>query len=83
MTNGTFRMPNRWGNGVGWERRLDSISAKQDMDLEIIGAAIAVVGALLWIRRDLRHDIAEIRADVRALNGRIDSILLADRPPKN
>ena len=53
------------------------------MDIEVIGAAIAVIGALLWIRRDLRHDIAEIRADVRALNGRIDSILLADRPPKS
>lgn len=47
------------------------------MDYEVLGAALAVVGALLWIRRDLRHDIAEIRRDVRALNGRIDAILLA------
>lgn len=53
------------------------------MDIEIIGAAMAVIGALLWIRRDLRHDIAEIRADVRALNVRIDTILLADRSPKS
>ena len=36
------------------------------MDYEVLGAALAVVGALLWIRRDLRHDIAEIRRDVRA-----------------
>ena len=52
------------------------------MDYEVLGAALAVVGALLWIRRDLRHDIAEIRRDVRALNGRIDAILLArtERP---
>ena len=30
------------------------------MDYEVIGAAVAVVGALLWIRRDMRHDIAEL-----------------------
>jgi len=50
------------------------------MDYEVIGAALAVVGALLWIRRDLRadlrHEIGEVRADIRALNGRIDAILL-------
>ena len=52
------------------------------MDYEVLGAALAVVGALLWIRRDLRHDVAEIRRDVRALNGRIDAILPArtERP---
>lgn len=52
------------------------------MDYEVLGAALAVVGALLWIRRDLRHDIAGIRRDVRALNGRIDAVLLAraERP---
>ena len=44
-----------------------------------IGAAAAVIGVLLWIRRDLRHDIADMRADVRALNARIDNILLARR----
>ena len=49
------------------------------MSLEVIGAAAAVIGVLLWIRRDLRHDIAEMRADVRALNARIDNILLARR----
>ena len=49
------------------------------MSLEVIGAAVAVIGVLLWIRRDLRHDIAEVRADVRALNARIDNILLAGR----
>ena len=50
------------------------------MDYEVIGVALAVVGALLWIRRDLRadlrHEIGEVRADIRALNGRIDAILL-------
>jgi len=66
------------------------------MDLEIIGAAIAVVGTLLWIRRDMRHDIAELRRDLTAqiaavntridssvagLNTRIDNVLLADRKP--
>ena len=52
------------------------------MDYEALGAALAVVGALLWIRRDLRHDVAGIRRDVRALNGCIDAILLArtERP---
>lgn len=56
------------------------------MDYEIIGATVALLGALLWIRRDLRHDIAEIRADVRiihtridGINQRIDAVLLADR----
>lgn len=52
------------------------------MNIEVVGAAVAVVGVLLWIRRDLRHDIAEIRADVRALNGRIDNILLSNRGPQ-
>lgn len=49
------------------------------VDVEVIGAALAVIGTLLWIRRDLRHDIAEVRSDFRALNVRIDNILLADR----
>ena len=47
------------------------------MDYEVLGATLAVVGALLWTRRDPRHDVAEIRRDVRALNGRIDATLLA------
>ena len=66
------------------------------MNLEVIGAAVAVVGALLWIRRDMRHDIAELRRDltgqiaavdnklsaaIRDVNTRIDNILLADRKP--
>lgn len=50
------------------------------MDYEVLGAGLAVVGALLWIRRDLRadlrHEIGEVRADLRALNGRIDAVLL-------
>ena len=64
------------------------------MDLEVIGAAVAVVGTLLWIRRDLRHDMAALRHDMRhdmavlrtdltaqigAVATRIDNILLADR----
>ena len=52
------------------------------MNLEVIGAAVAVVGALLWIGRDMRHDIAELRRDltvqIAAVNTRIDNILLAD-----
>ena len=63
------------------------------MNLEVIGAAVAVVGALLWIRRDMRHDIAEVRRDlstlrsdltaqIAAVDTRIDNILLADRGPK-
>ena len=66
------------------------------MNVEVIGAAVAVVGALLWIRRDMRHDIAELRraltaqitavdnklsAAIRDVNTRIDNILLADRKP--
>ena len=55
------------------------------MNLEVIGAAVAVVGALLWIRRDMRHDIAELQRDltaqIAAVNTRIDNILLADRTP--
>ena len=55
------------------------------MNLEVIGAAVAVVGALLWIRRDMRHDIAELRSDliaqIAAVSTRIDNILLADRMP--
>ena len=35
------------------------------MDLEVIGAAVAVVGTLLWIRRDLRHDMTALRSDMR------------------
>ena len=50
------------------------------MNYEVLGAALAVMGALLWIRRDLRadlrHEVGEVRADIRALNGRIDAILL-------
>ena len=34
------------------------------MNLEVVGAAVAVVGALPWIRRDMRHDIAEPRRDL-------------------
>ncbi len=53
------------------------------MNYEVIGAAVAVVGALLWIRRDMRHDIADLRRDltgqISAVNTRIDNILLADR----
>ena len=44
------------------------------MDYDVLGAALAVVGVLLWIHRDLK-------ADIRALNVRIDNILLADRKP--
>ena len=62
------------------------------MNLEVIGAAVAVVGALLWIRRDMRHDIAEVRRDlstlrsdltaqIAAVNTRIDNILPADPKP--
>ena len=57
------------------------------MNVEVIGAAVAVVGALLWIRRDMRHDIAELRraltAQIAAVNTRIDNILLADRKPSH
>ena len=53
------------------------------MNVEVIGAAVAVVGALLWIRRDMRHDIAELRRDlsaqIAAVNTSIDNILPADR----
>ena len=64
------------------------------MNVEVLGAAVAVVGVLLWIRRDMRHDIAELRRDlsvqiaavgnklsaaIRDVNTRIDNILLADR----
>ena len=54
------------------------------MNLEVIGAAVAVVGALLWIRRDMRHDIAELRRDLTAQIGKhkriglFDNILVAD-----
>ena len=48
------------------------------MDYEVIGAAVAVVAALLWIRRDMRHDIAAIRVDLtdlrRDLTGQIGSL---------
>ena len=44
------------------------------MDVELLGAFAAIVGVLLWIHRDLK-------ADIRALNTRIDNILLADRKP--
>ena len=63
------------------------------MNLEVIGAAVAVVGALLWIRRDMQHDIAEVRRDlitlrgdltarIAALDTRIDNILPANRGPR-
>lgn len=63
------------------------------MNLEVIGAAMAVVGALLWIRHDMRHDIAEVRRDLTTLRGdltariaaldtRIDNILPANRGPR-
>ena len=42
----------------------------------VLGAAVAVVGVLLWIHRDLK-------ADIRALRVRIDNILLADRGPRS
>ena len=32
-------------------------AVRQGVDYEVIGAALAVVGALLWIRRDLRADL--------------------------
>ena len=62
------------------------------MNLEVIGAAVAVVGALLWIRRDMRHDIAEVRRDlstlrsdltaqIAAVDTRIDNILPPDPKP--
>ena len=51
----------------------------KDMSVEVLGAAVALIAVLLWIHRDLRHDVAEMRADVRALNARIDNILLARR----
>ena len=41
------------------------------MDLEVVGAAVAVVGALPWVRRDMRHDIGELRRD---LNGRVKEL---------
>ena len=57
------------------------------MNLEVIGAAVVVVGALLWIRRDMRHDIGELRRDltaqIAAMNTRIGNILLADRKALN
>ena len=68
------------------------------MKLEVVGAAVAVVGALLWIRRDMRHDIGELRRDlngrveelrrdltaqIAAVNTRIDSLLPAGRKPPN
>lgn len=53
------------------------------MDVEVVGSAVAVVGALLWTRRDMRHDIAALRQDlsaqIAAVNTRIDQILLVDR----
>ena len=62
------------GAGVYW---------RSGMGYEVLGAALAVVGALLWIRRDLRadlrHEIGEVRADIRALNGRIDAFLPSRR----
>lgn len=71
------------------------ITGEESVNVEVIGASVAVVGALLWIRRDMRHDIAELRRDmgvridgvqrdlsaqIAAVNTRIDNILLADRP---
>ena len=55
------------------------------MDYEVLGAATAVTGTLLLIRHDFRQDLKDLRADLRALNVRIDNVLLlrhADyRPP--
>ena len=33
----------------------------------VVIVGVAVVGALLWIRRDMRHDIAELRHDIADL----------------
>lgn len=65
------------------------------MSGEVIAIVLTGAGVLLgvWrivivqiegVRRDLRHDMNEIRQDIRAMNGRIDNILLAagPRPPK-
>ena len=60
------------------------------MDYEVLGSAAAVIAALLWIRRDLRHDLSELRIGLRgdvqaltaqiiAVNTRIDNVLLANR----
>lgn len=46
------------------------------MDYEVLGAALGVIAALLLIWRDLRSEI-------RAINTRIDNILLADRRASN
>ena len=53
------------------------------MDWNVIGVGVSLLLALAWIRRDLRADlhreIGEVRADLRALNARIDAVLLSDR----
>ena len=50
--------------GVGWNR--------SRLRPPLLARPLTVVGVLLWIHRDLK-------ADIRALNVRIDNILLADR----
>ena len=64
------------------------------INADVLGAAVAVIMMLLWIRRDMRTDIAELKRDlaarvdsvsqtlaaqIAAVNARIDSILLSDR----
>ena len=52
----------------------------------IVGTAIALAGIIYWqvggINSridDLQSALADIRADIRAVNERIDAVLLADR----
>jgi len=71
LTTGRSREPTRAASTLLLER--DTMGT---MDYDVIGAAVAVVGVLLWSHRDLK-------ADIRALNVRIDNILLADRSPKS
>ena len=49
------------------------------MDYEVIGAAVAVVGVLLWIRRDLRQDMRAMDARMHAMDARIREDLHAMR----
>lgn len=55
-----------------------------------IGTAVALAGFLYWqvsgvnariddLQTGIRSELSEIRADIRAVNERIDNILLADR----
>ena len=59
-----------WGD-EGRLLAIGAIDAGLSMNVEVIGAAVAVVGALLWIRRDMRHDIGELRRD---LNSRVEEL---------